>query len=332
MVALTLSLLLGSLLSALLRQGFPVNTCLRRLTYVNLSCLVLSFLFMFYIYPPSLFDLLVLRDAISRVSVMVLGFEAQGDPYGYISLGWVSPRIYLGLTSFTWLLVVLSFLEWTRRGLQFLRGTLRLDIRENLDWLLYAGFALQVALAIVVDLSGAITQNLQLRLFPAFSVLAVALLARGVVRLASAPWFRGWTKRLALGAAVVAVAWFGIASVLKATNEPALSNKWVFYTRSEAEAVRWVDSHLEWSSVWTGIDERIREAFRFRYAGDTQSHNVYDAFDFALQNRHVLFSEREALRATRMGISMPSVLDWNRVYDAGDVYLYHQRQRTPYQK
>ena len=78
-------------------------------------------------------------------------------------------------------------------------------------------------------------------------------------------------------------------------------------------------------SLTAGTKYRVEVQF-------TVSNNVYEAYDFEPRDSHILLSERERLRATRMGIAMPSVLGWNRVYDNGDVYLYHRRPRTPYQR
>jgi hypothetical protein len=357
LVAIIFSLGLGLLVSRLPGQGLrarasPVRlTGLRRLLYISLSCTILIFLSMFYIYPPSLSNLRTLRSAFDQLAVLLLGAGAvPGQPYDYISTAWTSPGVYLALTAFTWLLVVLSFVAWLWHGKQMLSERRALDLRQDLDWLLYAGFGLQVALSIVADFAGVLSENLQLRLFPAFTVLAVAMLARGAVHLASfsqqpsSARRRGslpsglfasapaWMKRVALGLATLALAWFGIASVLKATNEPLISNKWTFYAPSEEYALRWVDGHLQSTTVWTGLDERLLTASGLKAPGQAEYQNRNDLYDLDPATRYVLFSERECLRATRLGMPMPSVLGWNRIYDDGDVRLYQQRPSTPYQK
>jgi hypothetical protein len=331
LAAVCLSLLLGLVVLSLQRRRLVVSARLRRLVLVALSCSILVVLFMFYLYPVSIFYFRVLSSVVERTSILLLGFEPAGQPYARISVSWTRPQVYLGLTLFTWLLVVLSFLEWFRRGWQFLSAR-RLGLPDDLDWLLYAGFAIQVAMAIVVDFSGALGANLQLRMIPAFTVLAVVVLARGIARIVAMPWFGGWTRRAVLGFGAVTVAWFGVAALLKATNEPLLSHNWTFYARSEEGAIRWVDDHLQSSNVWTGNHPRLAEAFCFLYASGSASHNEYDAVYFWPGTRYVLLSKQELLRATRAKTTLPSVLGWNRVYDNGDVYLYHRRPRTPFQR
>ncbi len=331
LISFILSLLLGLAARTFLRSR-STSSDLRRLTYVSLSCSVLLFTFMAYIYPLALSNLRTLRTIWDQIGTLLLSFEIKGQPYEYISYGWVSPQAYLGLTAFTWLLIISSLAEWLWRGKQILDGRENLGLRDSLDWLLYAGFAIQVGLSIIVDFAGVLSENMQLRVFPGFTVLALCLLARAAWRVASSPRLRGWKRRIALGLAGAAVSWFALASVFKATNEPVFSNKWGFYSTSEDSAVYWIDSHVRFGNIWTGLDERINALFRTNYGGRSQSRNVYDIYALKPQDRYVLFSERERERGLRMGIAMPSVLGWIRVYDNGEVYLYHKRPLTPYQR
>jgi len=333
LVAILLSLVLGLAAGVILRRRRPTPpTDLRRLTYVSLSCGVLLFAFMAYVYPPALSDLRTLRTIWDQVSALLLSFEPRGQPYAYIPFAWVSPRVYLGLTAFTWLLVASSLAAWLWRGKRTLDGRENLGLHESLDWLLYAGFAIQVVLSVIVDFAGVLAENMQLRVFPGFTVLAVCLLARAAWRVAASPWLCGWRRGIALGLTGLAVAWFALASVFKATNEPVFSNKWGFYSTSEDSAVYWADSHVRFGNIWAGLDERISALFQTNYGGRSQSRNVYDIYAFKPQDRYVLFSEHERERGLRMGMAMPSVLGWIRVYDNGEVYLYHKRPQTPYQR
>ncbi|MBN1137169.1 MAG: hypothetical protein JXM73_11320 [Anaerolineae bacterium] len=331
MVAVTLSLALGALVMLALRGRVGVAAGHERLVYVSLSTGLLVFIFVFYIYWPALHDLQVLRIVADKLAVLLLGFEAQGQPYEYITTGWTSTGAYLGLTAFTWLLIGGSFIAWLARGRQILRRQESFNLRDNLDWLLYAGFAVQVALAIVVDLSGALAANLQLRLFPGFTVMAAVLLARAVQRIMISSRLHGKQRQLAYALLGLASAWFALASAFKATSEPLFSNKWTFYARSEDAAMSWVDPHV-YANIWTGIDGRLRELFRFRYAYQFSPINWYDAYALKPWDTYILIAERERLRGMRVGVAMPHVLDWNRVYDNGDNALYHRRPLTPYQR
>jgi len=333
LTAVVLSLFLGSLLIVYQKRlGQWSATHLNRLIYVSGSCGVLLFVFMAYIYPLSLTNLRQLRSIVEKVSALLLSFEIKGSPYEYIPFAWVSPQAYWALTAFTWLLIITSFLEWLRRGRDILSGRAGLSLRESLDWLLYAGFALQLAASVLVDFSGALAGNLQLRVFPGFTVVAVILLARGLRRLLARPGFQGRVRRVALMLAGLAVAWFSLASVFKASSEPVWSNIWVFYTVPEAASLSWIEENLRYGTIWTGFNERIIAAFELNYKHSSANANIYSAFDFKPGARYVLFSETERLRGFRMGLAMPPILSRNLVYDNGEVRLYHKRSLTPYQK
>lgn len=330
-VAIVLSLLLGVLVQTLLRRR-GVASDLRRLLWVVLTCVLLLFMLAFYFYPPAVRNLLTLTHLFDQVSTVMLGFTPTSSPYGYITYGWIDQRAYLGLTLFTWILIAGSFVEWLRWGRRILRGEETVGIRENLVWLLYAGFAVQVAAGVAVDFAGVLGQNLQLRIFPGFTVMAVVLLAHAVSRALGVTGGRPRVRRALVAAGALLFAWFALASLLKATNEPALSNKWVFYSASEAQAIGWADGHVEAEFVWTGVDERIYETGNFQRAGPSANGNTFRGYRFGGYERYILFSEREHLRGLRMGLAMPPVLERNRMYDNGDVYLYHKRPQTPYQR
>lgn len=311
---------------------------LRRLIYIVFSCAIILFLFAVYFYPPALHYILQLDRIRDQLGATILSFETVGQPYEYITYGWTSSGVYLGLTLFTWLLILSSFVEWVRRGIDILRRRQEFSLRSSFDWLLYAGFAIQVGASIAVDYAGVLSQNLQLRIFPGFTIMAALLLARGVRRLLSSsrqdpgPRLGSWARRLAMGALVLACGWFAVASVLKATNEPLLSNKWTFYSPPEDGAIGWTEEHVHWSRIWTGVDERLWALFSMKYRSASQSQNTYTAFTLDAGEPYVLLSEREQLRALRMGVTLPLVDDWQRVYDNGDAYLYHRRPLTPYQR
>lgn len=332
LAAIVLSLLFATLAVSLSHRRLSEARDLRRLIYVSLSCGILLFVFMFYLYRPAILYLRELNRVSDQIGATILSFEAPGQPYAYISYGWISRQVYLGLTAFTWLLIGLSFAEWARQAIEILKGRHTVSLENSLDWLLYAGFAFQIAVSIAVDYSGVLGQNLQLRVFPGFTILAVLMVARGARRVFSSLHLSGWTRRLALGLLLLAFAWFSVAALLKATNEPVLSNKWNFYARSEDSAIGWIEDYLGSGNVWSGIDERLREVYNSRHAAGTEVSRKYHVFTLKADDRLVLFSEREQLRGMRMGIALPLVDDWPRVYDNGDVYLYYRRPVTPYQR
>ena len=331
-VAILLSLVLGLVVGAFLRRGPLVGDDQRRLMYVTLSCIILLFIVGVYLYPPALRNLRLLAGIGEQVSTVMLGFSPTASPYQAAAFSWIDSTTYLGLTLFTWLLIAGSFVEWLLWTRAVLKRERAVGIRQNMAWLLYAGFAIQVAIGIVIDFSGVLAQNLQLRIFPGFTMMAVVLMAHLVRRIFAALASHVSARRVLQILAALLFGWFALASVLKAANEPILSNKWVFYSASEAGAVEWADGNVKSAYVWTALDERLYEAGAFLRGGGSENRNIFKGYRFSGYEGYVLFSERERLRGIRMGLPMPSVLDWSRVYDNGDVFMSHRRPQTVFQK
>jgi hypothetical protein len=193
-------------------------------------------------------------------------------------------------------------------------------------WLFYAAFGAQGALSIVADSSGVLSSNIQHRLFPSVSIIAV-----GIVGTALAQWRprRFATQlKLLLTAGIFCVA---ILSVMKATNEPVLSNKWTFYRSSELAALDWADAHLENARIWIEYDERILVALNtVRSESDNGNGFAMGRLDPTIRN--ILLSEITRYRSSRLSFPLPVPPDAHRVYDNGEAELYHLRPETYFQR
>jgi hypothetical protein len=239
----------------------------------------------------------------------------------------VSLPIYFLVSIANWIVLGTSFVIWARQSVRWVWK------RESppsqaawLLWLLYTAFAFQGALSVVVDASGTLGANLQHRLFPSFSIIAVALVGT---------WLSQWQPRrfrrifpLALTAAAFCIA---ILSMAKATNEPLLSNKWTFYRASELAALRWTDAHLSNDVIGTEFDERLSAAFG-TVQGQSANGNYFRSYAADAPIRSFLLSELTVLRSSRLGEPLPMPYDALLVYDNGDAALYHRRPLTPYQR
>jgi hypothetical protein len=289
--------------------------------YISLSGGILIYVFIAYIYPPALANLRMLRNIADQMSALLLSFEIKAQPYGYISTGWINSSVYFILTVFTWLLIGGSALVWMRHGWKMLKGTVARGLMENLDWLLYAGFAIQIAVSIVVDLSGALSGNLQLRLLPSFMVMAIVIIVRSLKEMLASAQLRPTLGKIILASSAVLSAWFTLASVFKATNEPSLSNKWTFYLPTEKVAVFWVDTHLENANLWIGVDERLDTVFRSYYELDSTSGNNYYFGKINPKTQFVLTTELDRLRAKRISMKMLPVSYWDQIYDNGQAQV-----------
>jgi hypothetical protein len=323
LVAVILSMTLGFFLFRFWRTDRPPlpRKDLQRLMYISLSGGILIFIFIVYVYPPALTNLLMFRNIMDQLSALLLSFEVKAQPYGYISTGWINSQVYLMLTIFTWLVIGTSFLEWLRHGWSMFRGKTAQGLVENLDWLLYTGFAIQIALSIGVDLSGALAANMQLRLFPSFTVVAIVLLVRSIKRILGSLPDRTALRRGILALTAVLSGWFALASALKSTNEPALSNKWTFYVPADKASVDWVESHLEKAELWTIVDERLATIFNSFYYLDSQTGNKLRFGPIRPNTQYVLATALDRLRANRLRINLPPVAYWDQLYDNGQAQV-----------
>jgi hypothetical protein len=144
-------------------------------------------------------------------------------------------------------------------------------------------------------------------------------------------WVRikpGLLRGVMVGLAVAAACWFGPAALMKATNEPALSNQWMFYTRTEQEAGVWISDHAAAAKVWVA-DPHILvglELTLYPYEGIG-----FESWSIDADSRYYLFSSVTRAKLVRLGLPSPHLQEEHRVYDNGGAQLYHRRPRTPYQ-
>lgn len=307
---------------------------MRRLSYVTLSSLILVVLFIFFLYAPAMTQISILQSVFDKVAVFFLDVEvtAESSPYNYVQATWINTPTFLVLTSLSWLILLLSFSVWLYRGWQLLVRRESVQAGALLLWMLYAGFVILLAIGVITDFSGALSRNLQLRIFPHLMVVAIPLAAEAIV--AAVRWSRGKgvrTGRLVSAMLLAAIAFFALSSMLKVTNEPLLSNYWSFYGESEKVAVGWVDEHVRSNEVWIGADTRLRTlAATF---GSWSEQKVYpERGTEPVVARYLLMSDIMRKHAGRSGYTLPDNWPYQKVFDAGDAELYYSLPQTPFQR
>jgi hypothetical protein len=314
----------------LLRNRNPAfqkyNEILKRLAYTTLICLGLDYIFTYYVYyPPALHDLQVLGDVGHRIAALFLDVQTQPtNAYAQVSRAWVSLPIYFILSIANWILLVATLLIWLNQTWRWLwkREPPKTQMAWFL-WLLYTAFAAQGALSVLSDATGALGGNLQHRIFPSFSMIAVAMAGSAL-----ADWRpRRFTKVISFGL-LCGVFLISILSVMKATNEPLFSNKWTFYQPGELTALQWGDSHLESTEIWTDYDERLQTAY-ITSIGD--QNNLFTT-SIPTTADNLLLSSVTRLRSSRLIVPLPIPPDALLVYDNGIAQFYHVRPRSPYQR
>lgn len=327
--AVALALLLAWLLPlAARRQVERRDGLVRRLGYATVICMVLVYIFTFYTYPPAQHNLLVLRDIWQRLAALFLDVDgSRNNAYATIASSWVSMPVYMLLSVANWAVLLGSAAIWARQSWRWLRRGERPATRARwVLWLLYTAFAAQGAISVLVDVSGALGANLQHRIFPSFSILAVALI--GAELEDWSPRRLRWVPRVVLPALIGCVA---VLSVLKATNEPTLSNKWVFYDQAELRAMQWGDAHLREAEVWTEFDERLDAAFLMA-VGPSAAENRFVGYRPRQFARTMLLSDVTRARAERLNQPLPLPPQALRIYDNGSAELYRLRLATPFQQ
>lgn len=331
-LAILLALLLIGVLSYARRLDLqPARPAVRRLALILTASLVLGFLFTFFLYQPAQHGLSVLETIADRVAALFLDMEAEStNPYTqWVGGAWVSLSAYFIMTVANWLLLLASAVIWLwQSATWFIRRQWPEEQREVLLWAFYGAFAFMGALSIVVDASGVLSANLQHRAFPSFGMLAAPLVAVWLTKRIPQRAPSARRSYAALGLLIMALA---ALSMLKATNEPLLSNKWLFYTPAEMTAIDWAETSLADRQVWTSLDERVPMAADIR-RGERPATISYDTAAVAPGTHDFLLSDVTRAQQIRTGFPSPAASDALRTYDNGQAQIYHRRPMTPYQR
>lgn len=334
---IALALVLGMLLEPWLPPVHRIHGPLfRRLLYSSLICLGLLYLFTFYLYPPAQYILAVLEEAAGKIRELffpsepeeVTGVARYTGAYSYTLVSWLNMPVYLLLSSANWALLAASLAIWVRQGWRWLRrGEAPASSVAWLLWLLYGTLSILGALSVVADASGALGSNIQHRLFPTFSMLGAAVVGAALGR-------RRAIKPDLLGRVVLPflIAVAAILAVLKATNEPALSNMWTFYHAEELVALRWCDSHLKDSPIWTDYNERLSTAYITTEGNSINRNSISYGWAAAATARTFVISNMVRLRGVRFGYPLPVRTDAQQIYDNGAAQVFRLRPETPFQR
>jgi hypothetical protein len=196
-------------------------------------------------------------------------------------------------------------------------------------WLFSAAFGLVLIAAAFIDYSGFLEANLQIRLLPVFMLLAIPIGVYGAMALYNRS--NGRIRRALVVTAPILVAFFALIGILKATNDPLVSNKWLFFTAGEQQAVTWIDTRLNNSEVWIDIDERLRMMQDMHQPADRTNGNIYLTGVPGQWAPYLLSTDVMEQRMLRMNVPMIDYRQSDRIFDNGTARVYHRVPSSPYQ-
>jgi hypothetical protein len=283
------------------------------LGWAALGAALLLLVFIAFIYPPFASALRQLLAIPERLIVLITSGGSGFDPYAALTSGWVSPTAFLLLSVMNFVLLLSSALIWLAHGWSWLRGGKPASTGIWLLWLLYAAFAVQGAAGIVSDRTGALQGNVQYRIFALFAPFAAPLVADALIRWQPS----AWPRRVLAGALTVTT----VLALTKATLDPTLSNKWLFYSADEIQALRWADAHQRGVTTWLGPDDRLESAYQLEVGYPTDG-NKWRSGEATPDSSTVVISEAITGLAARLGMAIPPVDARNLVYDNGEVQLF----------
>lgn len=307
--------------------GRPVVS---KLIYVAASLQVIAFIFVFYAYPPAQRLMGTLIGVGDRLAMLALQVEEiASNPYQVVNRGWISTPVYWLVSLANWILLGGSLGIWLKQSYAWLlKRSVQLAWHDMLLWAFYAAFAFLGFISILVDMSGAIAANLQHRMFPSFVMLAAPVAGAWLAQIkpvkekrAKSTWAR---VSILLGTLMV-------LSVFKATNEPLLSNTWLFSIPGERTVIEWAEQTLTERGLWTGPGGRITDNYMI-WKNGIPPHLELDSYTPLLTTHDYLVSDVTHLQVQRLNVLLPIEADSLTTYDNGTTQIYHRRPVTPFQK
>ncbi len=157
-----------------------------------------------------------------------------------------------------------------------------------------------------------IGSNLKLRIFVLWMFLLIPLAGLYIDKI-----IHVGIKREAKAIFVILIIFFSLASLMKSTNEPLLTDNWIFYTQPEEAGLKWIGRNLRDTNVWGG-----RSNFRIGFAYVKNSAQALNNVNFGHGSSEYVFlsSIEEAVEEPRY--EPPTVEGRSLVYDSGYVKIY----------
>lgn len=332
LLAISIGLAIGWMFESLIfrKKGYSYlpSQWMRRLLLISLTSFILVFIFMFYTYLPARTYFNIFTSLFDRLGILFLGAEPIESPSAYVYFGsiWRSQFVYATMTVVQWAIAVGGFIMWVWSTFHLSQ----LNHQKRLLWQMYTSFGMLLAFGVVSDFAGFLNTNLQLRLFTPFVMFSCAMVVMGAQQVwpRLSPSFK--QRMVPVAGLLVIIAFVGTQA--KITNDPLVSNLWVFYNPAEVRASEWIDQNVENQWVWVDTWDHLQQVFFFHEGYKESFKNIIFYRGQMMARYNVLLSDRVILESNRKGFVLPSVVNDQKIYDNGLVKIYHPRSMTPYQR
>ncbi len=303
-----------------------------------LSWAILLFV-MFIIFPPEGRDFILAETVLRQLGTMLTSLKVASNPYAAPSAQWINPVVLASVSTFRWLLLIGSFLGWIRMSWLILDSRAKASVGDVLLTSLYYAFAVLVGFSIPIDFSGVyFGTNFELRNFTVFALVASPLLAyalrTGVSERCRYLWAQKermprhslrWTNKCWVRLCGLAMAVLLVVGLLKTTLEPVVSNEWMFYSRSEREALTAFIQHTSHQHLWSGPDNRLPNVAENLIAANPHESEV-DGFKIRQNEHFLLFSPQLYASLIAQKRKVPDYVRSDRVLVIGSSAVYATRQ------
>lgn len=271
-------------------------------------------------YRTSMYTIIGLALIIYIIGVYILAVSSKS----FLSS---PPFVWIFFTLFNWIIFPLSVIMVFTIIWDFIRRRSFSSDSHPFLLLFYVSFSLLLLLAIFLDrvIGTGIGNNLELRVFPYFMFFAVALASMTILKWRHQLYAKRWqsTGKILF---IILIIILSMNSLLKSTNDPIVTNNWLFFSAGEKIGMDWIESNLKGVAIWAGLDNRIAAAFNYNSNFDSSKKIGFSSSEKA---KHYFVSDTIKERARRVDHSLPPVKDLNRIYESDKVKLYYRSVKNP---
>lgn len=297
---------------------------------VIVSWLIMS-LVNWYVYPHEGHTANLLERVFDGFYAVHSSGEATSDPYAMVRYDWVSREVYHLISSFRYILFAVSFVTWLVLFVITLATLKRVQLARLLLVALYGAFSMLLALGVAIDFLGLDAgSNWQVRIFTYFSSFAVPFFVLGIASITQL-LLRFLPRRVVLYPLATLMVGLAVLSLMKATLDPLVSNRWIGYKPTEVRAMDFWFTRREPSRLNISMHNRLIFSYVMHY-GWRPGFRGYIEMSNVPQAPHIVRSTVSRANSLAWGTPETPLLLENPIYDNGETQIIHRRPRTPFQQ